>query len=145
MWWLGRITGLCVLLLFSYFDIKSRKIPAGLLAASSIGAFCYYAVFKEISPWLLIGGIGTGVVFLLVSKVTREGLGYADSWGILALGAYLGLWELLELLFIAFFLLAFFAMAALSVKKMPRRYALPFFPFLTGGYIIVFLETGGVL
>lgn len=136
------IAGFGILLLFSYIDICTRKVPVKLLIASNVAAFAYHLIIREIDVFVLLGGIGIGIIFLFISRVTGENLGYGDSWGILILGIYLGAWELLEVLFIAFFLLAVFAIILLTVSRMSRRAALPFFPFLTGGYFLVLLESG---
>ena len=70
---------------------------------------------------------------------------------ILLLGIYLGIWKLLIVLSGAFFLLTLAAVVLLSyysirgkgmaqgtvgMKKISRKYALPFYPFLTCGYIL---------
>ena len=44
----------------------------------------------------ICAGIGVGVLFLLVSKVTEEAIGYGDSVAIMILGGYLGFWKLWE-------------------------------------------------
>ena len=75
------------------------------------------------------GGAGVGILFLLVSKVTREGFGYGDSWAILALGIYLGLWGVLDVLVGTFCFLAVAALVCLTAKKMSRKHTIPFIPF----------------
>lgn len=44
-----------------------------------------------------------GVLFLLVSKVTEEAIGYGDSVAIMILGGYLGFWKVVGALAVAFF------------------------------------------
>lgn len=85
------------------------------------------------------------MLFLIISRVTEEGMGYGDSWGILVFGIYLGLWELIEVLLTAFFILAVFSAAVFIRKKLRGGYAIPFYPFLTGGYLTVMFIEGGVL
>ena len=86
--------------------------------------------------WLILGGVGVGILFLAVSRFTGESMGYGDSWAILILGIYLGLWELLTALTGAFFLLAAVSAAGLAAKKMSKRLRIPFYPFLTAGYLM---------
>lgn len=145
MWWLSK--GLClgVLMVLSGIDIRYHKVPVKALIISNIMAFNYYIVYKEINIFLFAGGIGVGFIFLFISRATREGVGYGDSWAILILGSFLGIWDLLMVLFIAFFFLAIFAVIILNVRKMSRTYAIPFFPFLTGGYMVTLLTEGGIL
>ena len=88
------------------------------------------------------GGAGVGILFLLVSKVTREGFGYGDSWAILALGIYLGLWGVLDVLVGTFCFLAVAALVCLTAKKMSRKHTIPFIPFLAAGYLLSVLARG---
>ena len=74
--------------------------------------------------------------------ITREGMGYGDSWSILILGIYLGVWKLLEVLSTAFMLLGAAAVICLVGKKMSRKYRLPFLPFLAAGYLCSILAGG---
>lgn len=50
----------------------------------------------------ICAGIGVGVLFLLVSKVTEEAIGYGDSVAIMILGGYLGFWKVVGVLAAAF-------------------------------------------
>ena len=72
--------------------------PGRILCYGNRRVLLYQAVCRETDPALLAGGAAVGAGFLLLSKVTGEGIGYGDSWGILVLGLYLGLWKLLEVL-----------------------------------------------
>jgi len=136
---------LCILAVCSYIYIRIHKIPVGLLIFWGIFVLVCHIVLKEIDIWLIAGGAAAGLLFLAVSKATKEALGYGDSLGILILGIQVGLWELLELLLVTFFLLAAFAGMALWRKKMTGQCVLPFFPFLLAGYAVMFLEKGGRL
>lgn len=133
---ISQIVCLGILIIISVIDIKYRKIPVGVLAAANIGALVYQCLCYGGDILLIIGGMMTGAVFLIISKVTGEGIGYGDSMGILGLGIYVGLWNILEILAGAFFVLAVCAIAVLIKKKMSRKGALPFYPFLTIAYII---------
>ncbi len=124
-----------ILIIVSAVDIKCRKIPVEILALMNAGAIIFQCLCHREDVALIAGGMVIGIVFLAVSRITKEGVGYADSLGILGMGIYLGLWKLFEVLAGAFFLLAFCAMVVLARKKMSRKIALPFYPFLTAGYI----------
>lgn len=123
----------------SVIDIRSRKLPVCGLVLSNMLAVVWqlYRISigkEEVIPFL--GGIGIGVVFFLISRVTKEGIGYGDSWMILIAGSYLGLWELLEVLAGTCLLLAASSVVCLTVKKMSGRCTLPFVPFLAAGYLL---------
>ncbi len=143
MWHISNIMGLLLLFIFSYIDIRLRKVPVRLLIFSNMAAFAHHLIFRDINLWVLTGGILVGALFLFVSKATNEEVGYGDSWGILILGTYMGIWGLLEVLSIAFLFLGAAAGIVLCNKRMSRKCALPFFPFLTGGYIVTLMLRGG--
>lgn len=63
-------------------------------------------------------------------------MGYGDSWAILILGIFLGLWGVLEVLAAAFLLLTLVSVVLLARKRMSRRLSVPFYPFLAAGYLI---------
>lgn len=135
---------ICILLLFivSVIDIRNREIPCYLLWIAAAASVIYHFAMCEQNIILILGGIIIGLCFLIISKVTREGLGYGDSYGILILGIYLGMWNLLTVLATSFFLLISVSIFFLWMRKMNRKISLPFYPFLTGGYL-VFLLMGG--
>ena len=139
MWEINQVICIGMLTILSAVDIYCRKIPVNILILANLAVSGYQILTRKDDVWLIMGGIAIGGVFLLVSKVTGEGMGYADSWAILILGIYLGLWELVEVLAGAFFLLAAASAVCLTVKKMSRKCRLPFFPFLAAGYLLSIL------
>lgn len=136
MWTLSQMIGMGILSILSVIDIQFRRIPAEILGMANAAAILYQLIFRREELWLLIGGAAVGIAFLLFSRVTRERMGYGDSWAILILGIFLGLWGLLEVLAAAFFLLAAVSIVLLARKKMSKSCAVPFYPFLTIGYMI---------
>ena len=144
MWWVDKAACLGILVFLSYIDIRCHMVPVKILLISNIMSFIYYIIFKEINICLFAGGIAVGFVFIFISKVTKEGMGFGDSWAILILGSYLGIWELLYVLTVSFFFLAIYAAVILCRKSMKRSCTIPFFPFLTGGYLAVIFMEGGI-
>lgn len=120
-------------------DIKRQRVPVwslGILAAGSIIKQC----ISELSDsWLILGGVGIGIVFLILSKVTEEGLGYGDSLGILILGVGLGVWKLLEVLTVTFLLLFVWSSIVWCIRK-KKNQLIPFYPFLVTGYVLTFFS-----
>jgi len=123
----------------SVIDLRTRRIPVVLLIVWNLQAVIYrlYQVTggREDAA-LFIGGIGVGAAFFLISRVTKEGIGYGDSWMILILGIYLGVWEILEVLAGTCLLLAAASVICLTAKRMSPSVALPFAPFLAAGYLL---------
>ncbi|MFR3390683.1 MAG: prepilin peptidase [[Clostridium] scindens] len=121
MWEISQVFCMGILLSLSVIDIHFRRIPVDILVMASIAALVYQGITRQADLWMAAGGAGVGILFLLVSKVTREGFGYGDSWAILALGIYLGLWGVLDVLAGTFCLLAAASLICLTAKKMSRK------------------------
>ena len=136
MWAVSEIICLGSLAGLSISDLYYRKVPGEILAMGAVGALTYQICLRQENIWVLGGGAAIGLLFLFVSRITREKLGYGDSLAILILGVYLGIWNLLWVLSGAFAFLLGGSIIALGRKKMSRKYALPFFPFLMVGYVL---------
>lgn len=143
MWTVSECICLWLLIIAAIRDIQVRKVSVYILLGSGILCILYHLTQRQMSIWIVLGGALVGAAFLIISKVTREGIGYGDSFGILVLGVFLGFWSILIVLSMAFFLLLVVLIPLLLRKKMSRTYTLPFLPFLAGGYL-GFLLMGGV-
>lgn len=117
----------------SVLDIRHRRLPVWFLA---VGGALVLGVRIFCVPLDIISAAGgaVGILFLLVSKVTQEGVGYGDSLLILVMGIYLGFWNLLGVLTGAFLLSAVFAGVVLVRFGWKRSTGFPFVPFLTAAY-----------
>ncbi len=136
MWTLSQMIGMGILGVLSIIDIQFRKIPVEILGMANIAVIFYQVIIRREEFWLVAGGAVVGIVFLFLSRATKEKMGYGDSWAILILGIFLGLWGLLEVLMSAFVLLAAVSIILLARKKMSRRCTVPFYPFLAIGYLV---------
>lgn len=143
MWRVSQIICIGAMAGMSVTDVMFRKVPEAFLILGGAAAILYQCIFGTVEVWLLLGGAGIGCFFLFMSKVTREGIGYGDSWGILVLGLYMGMWNLLGVLLGALSLLLIAAMALLVTGRFKKNASLPFYPFLTGGYVLVLLTGVG--
>lgn len=86
MWEISQVFCMGILLSLSVIDIHFRRIPVDILVMASIAALVYQGITRQADLWMAAGGAGVGILFLLVSKVTREGFGYGDSWANFSLG-----------------------------------------------------------
>ena len=123
------------LLFASVKDIQTRQVSVLLLIVAGLSSLIYQIHSGDMNWAMILGGAAVGGVFLLISKVTREELGYGDSIGILILGIFLGFLRVLTVISITFFLLLCISIPMLWRKKMSKKYALPFYPILTMGYL----------
>lgn len=118
----------------TWFDIRTKQVPRWLLLTGSGIAAASRLWIQSEGLWIYVWGSLLGGVFLLLSKCTKESLGYADSWLIFNLGLYLGIWKLSVILCTAFLGAGMWA-AVLLVRKKGRKESIPFIPFLTAGYL----------
>ena len=137
--------GICMayLSVLSILDVRFRKMPVWLLVVGGIGGTGYqiWKWLKGDSISIMLIGVGAivGVLFLGVSKITGQALGYGDGIIILILGIYLGFWNLSVVLMIAFFIASVMAMVLVAIKKGKRKRTMPFVPFLCIGYVMFVL------
>ena len=136
------VTGL-LLALMAYKDIREHKVSVSMLMFCSVisGITCANVMIMGTSGvWKLhLAGFLIGLCFIGISKVTREGLGYGDSLLLCVLGAYLGIWSMLELLVITWVLTAIAAGVVLVRTRFKRRTSLPMIPFIAAGYMSIWL------
>lgn len=116
-------------------DWKKKELPLWLLIGMSVCVVIFAACCKDTSLGYRLVGATLGVLFFLISKVTKEAVGYGDSWLILLLGVHLGISRALQVLFAASLLSAIFALFYLWVRKWRRNATLPFVPFLAIAYL----------
>lgn len=135
MYEISQFAGFLYLTALSYADIRYKKLPVWGLCAGFAMALLFQIAAGETPLFLIIAGGAVGVFFLGLSKITRENFGYGDSVLILILGVFLGLWNVLSVICIAFFLSAVYAVLLLALCRCGKKRAFPFVPFLALGYL----------
>lgn len=123
-----------LLFLCAVFDLKSRRIPILVLGMMNMLAIFLCLLCRERFFSVCIG-VFVGGLFLLISKLTKEAIGYGDSYLMLIFGIYLGGLSVLQLLFLASFLSGVFSLICLCFLKWKRKATLPFVPFMAIAYV----------
>lgn len=136
------LVGCCYLLVLSVQDFRERMISGMFLGVGAVAAVCSQIIWDRSSVWECISGLLIGFAFVGISKLTREGVGYGDSILIMILGIYIGVWNLMYVLVIAFFLSAICSVFILIKFRFHRKQGIPFIPFLTVGYFSLVLLEG---
>lgn len=85
------------------------------------------AIFLSVLP---------GTALLLLCWISNGAIGLADGLIVLALGIWIGFWELLGVLSGAFFLSFFVAGFLFFFHKKKRTETIPFIPFLLAGMFL---------
>lgn len=130
------------LLLCSYTDWKkcriSKKAAAVYAAAALLGRL------TEGKSGIAAGIWGTvpGIVFLFLSFLTRQGIGYGDSILMVLLGLSLGMEEAMGVILLALFLAGIWAVFLLFGKRAAAKQEFPFLPFLLISFAVLQLTKG---
>ena len=118
----------------SVCDIRKRRIPVSLLILYSV------VTLLCALPNVKAGGLLMGALFFGISKVTKEAIGYGDSWLVTLFGIYLGVEMLVQLLFTATFLAGVVSLFWMWKRGWNKKGSLPFVPFLALGFAeVIFL------
>lgn len=130
-----------VLLLFltgaAFLDYRKRELPVLYIGIGFGVGLILRLVIGEPGVLEVFLGCLVGVVFLLISRLSREAIGYGDSLMIIATGASLGLIDNVLLMLCAVTLAALFSIGLLILKKNKRKDEIPFIPFLLSGYVVL--------
>lgn len=133
--------GLVAVLLgiIAYRDLRTKQISCLSLVLMAVLVLVLRMIFVEDSMWSTLGGVAVGISFFFISKYSRESVGYGDSWIILLLGIFLGGKMVMELVFVASFLVALYSIGYGFIRGWNRKNTIPFIPFLTLAYLGVVL------
>lgn len=122
------------------WDIRYRQMPLWVLLLILAASVICKGIVRDVSFTLAVMGGAVGLCFMGISAATNESFGYADSILIFILGIYMGVWNVLYLLAMAFLLAAVYAGIKLSLHRFGRKVSIPFIPFLALGYMgVMFL------
>ena len=87
----------------------------------------------------MVCGAAVGLCFLAVSLLTEGKFGKGDSFYLIALGMLLGFQKMMLMSMIAFLLSAAVGIILLISKKGDRKTQLPFLPFLTSSFLLLWI------
>lgn len=123
----------------SFSDWKRKEIPLFFLLIMSAVVVLLAICCNTESIWSLLGGVLIGILFFVISKCTKEAIGYGDSWIILLLGVDLGGFQVLQLMFVASLAAGICSLFFMWRCHWKRNVTIPFVPFLTVAYLGVML------
>ena len=127
------------LLVGTGMDVRVQKIPKWYLLAGTAAVVIFRLCIQEYKGTDYFIGGTAGILFGLISFLTKEQFGYGDSWMIGILGVFFGIRQLVTVLFLTFLTSAVAAGYCMIGKKCDKHKAIPFYPFLCLGFI------GGIL
>lgn len=133
---IGSILGV-ILIILSIEDCLKRYISVKYLWLMGGCVVAYFIITKG-GEGLFLSGLGMlcGVVFLGISAITKEKIGYGDSIVLIILGGYLGIWVFLDMMTLTCILCFIFGIICLIRKKTSLTLTtIPFLPFIFMGFL----------
>lgn len=124
-----------VLMVCAMIDMKKREIPLILLGSAFMILCLSFPLHNNITWIEGIGGVLIGITLFGVNKISRGQIGSGDAFVFCITGVYLGFWENLNLLLYSLFIAAVFSIGLIIIKKVHRKYAIPFVPFVFLAYL----------
>lgn len=139
---LGYMILFIYLLFMAGYDLKRREIQLGISAAVAVllAVVQIYGIFQGETTWLnAFSGVVVGILLIGVSIVTRGEIGIGDGITFIISGMVLGIFENGVLLFISLLFTAFTGGFLFLIKRVGRKYTMPFVPFVFVGYGVICL------
>lgn len=136
--WVGW-TLVSLFIIITVSDIKYMLIPDKILLFFA-GIFLLERIFIPLSPWWdsLLGAIIGFVLLLLISIVSKGGMGGGDIKLYALLGFVLGTKLVLMSLFISTLLGAVIGIVGILIGVFERKKPIPFGPFIAVGTLIAY-------
>lgn len=144
------VVGIILLLLFcSYEDISRKRIKVrSILLEIPFFLVDFWAntiMTNEISIISRLAGLILGGIFVGISVITRGQMGKGDGYLIGVIGINLGFFITLEMITYSLILAAIIAIILLVFFHVSRKKAIPFIPFLSGGFLCCVLLGGKII
>lgn len=128
------ITGI-FLSICTYIDLKRKYVNIYIcLIFGAIGVMCR-CIFENSNLLSVLATIIPGIFMMLISIISNESIGKGDSIVICTIGLYMGLINVIIILFIGLMVSCITGIICMVIMKKGKNYRLPFVPFITLGFI----------
>ena len=123
--------GLFILLIpCGIYDLRTRLIPVWYVGIFAGLAVLYHLLLSNGFFLQMMTGAALGLLFAMVSRISKGALGMGDALVITALGLWCGIRDGITLILFAFILSGICSGIWMLVRKKNRKDSLPFVPFL---------------
>lgn len=116
-------------------DVRKRKISLLLTAAGFAGGILWQLIYRTRDMPQIAASWIPGALFLILSYISRERVGYGDGFLLLSLGSWLGVWDTFLMLTGALILCSGCCIVLLLTKKAGRKDEVPFIPFMLISFV----------
>lgn len=129
-----------LLLVIAFIDLQHKIVPNVLSVPGIVLALGFSLVGWSIT-WQqsILGIVIGGLIILVISLVSRGGMGMGDMKLLAMVGGFLGPWNSLLVLFWASVFGSIFGIGYLYLTKQDWKTPIPFGPFIAGAALLVFL------
>ena len=121
----------------SLYDLKTRRLPGLSIILGLVSVVLIRIAFKGQPATSYLAAMVVGILFIAVSYITKEKIGYGDSLIILFIGILLGFENLLFIVFTALVMSAVTGVAMIMIKGFKRNLSLPFVPFMFAAFLLL--------
>jgi len=132
-----------IMVICAAVDIKKKEIPIWAFITLGIIALIDGIFCKEYELYQMAAGVMPGLLLLGLAKITEQSIGYGDGIVLAEIGCMEGAGGSTIILSGALALAGIFSLGMLVVKKVDKRYKIPFIPFLTAAYLAVLCVQDG--
>ena len=123
--------GLFILLIpCGIYDWRTRLIPVWYVGIFSCLAVLYHLMFSAGIFLEIALGAGMGLLFVLISRISKGSLGMGDAVVITAVGLWCGIRDSITIILFAFIMAGFAGGIWMLFRMKNRRESMPFVPFL---------------
>ena len=128
------LLGIC-----SVEDLKTKKVSACYLISFALLAVYLQVRHIHLSLPSVLGGAALGLVFLGITILRMDAMGLGDGLVLMVVGIFLGFRESVEVMVIAVFLTAIYALFLLIVRRKDKQTEIAFIPFLFISFLLVWI------
>lgn len=121
-------------------DLKKREINLVIPAIFGVIGILMFCLSKDKNWIMFLGGAAEGLFVLVVSVITREGIGLGDALLLICTGILLGAENNLIMFLWACVFCSIISGILILCKKAGRKTRIPFVPFLIPGYLVMLLR-----
>lgn len=129
---LKYVTLFLYLLRMSVEDIRYKSVPYAHLAVGA-GLMLLFYLGEPFSVFSLIFGIGTGILLIVCSVLTKGSVGIGDGVILAIIGMAMG-FSTIYILIYSFLAVSATAFLLLTLAKKQYRYEIPLIPFYLLGF-----------
>lgn len=138
----GTILLLIFLTISTLMDIKNKSVNLYLCIFFLILGVGYNT-FLHLEGVIGIGDIIVatipGFILLLLSLVTRQGIGFGDGVVVIIMGMLIGFERTVTSLMVGLIVATIFSGVLIMIKKVEKNHQIPFIPFLSIGVDVIVL------